>query len=198
MPKPVDNGVQSYYNCVLQASAAAIGQATKSTSPFEQLMVDLAKATDSVATPGNKMYLDENTATLKKYGTYDENGNQIADATFQDGEVALNDLTAALAQGKATMVVYPVSIVWTAVAGFVPSGNDALFRADHAAVVTQVDLKRGFVYINDSSMTDDDGNFIGKGIKVPIGVFMTGWATTDYQLIIVAQKDPATGALSAA
>jgi hypothetical protein len=90
------------------ATAMAVGQVT-GTEPTEEDMVWLAKTSDSVAIPGQKMYLDENiewgvavadavvlmeknfnvTAETTKYGTYDENGKQITAATAQDGQRAL-------------------------------------------------------------------------------------------------------------
>ncbi|ODQ84700.1 hypothetical protein BHQ17_26260, partial [Mycolicibacterium holsaticum] len=200
---------QSYYNCVLQASAAAVGQATQSTPPTEEYMVMLAKTTDSVATPGQKMYLHENieegvagqdaavlmekyfdvTATYKRYGTYDDNGQRITAATVEEGQEAFRELQAALAEGKAVVVAYPVAVVWTAVTDFVPGPKDKYTEADHAAVVTQVDMKRGIVYVNDSSMTNKGKN-VGQGKALPIGVFMSGWQAADYEMTIVAAKTP--------
>ncbi|MGE2729652.1 hypothetical protein ACQI4F_09240, partial [Mycolicibacterium vaccae] len=208
---------QSYSNCVLQASAAAIGQATRSTPPTEARMVELAKTTDSVAEPGRKMYLHERidegvderdaaalmekyfdvTTTYTKYGQYDENGKFLGNPTLEDGQRALGDLQAALARGEAAVVAYPVSIVWTAVTDFEPGPEDSYFVADHAAVVTQVDLKRGLIYVNDSSMTDQ-GKLVGQGKALPIGVFMTGWQAADFELITVKAKTPAAAGLTIA
>ncbi len=144
---------QSYSNCQLQAAASAVLQATKTlpTSTTEQTWVDWAKTTDSVKTPGAKMYLDANieegVATEDAVALINEHFDVTAtyreyDKTQEAGEEALRDLQAALAEGKATMVAYPVSIVWTAVTDFKPTPKDSYFVADHAAVVTQVDLKK--------------------------------------------------------
>ncbi|BBX20491.1 hypothetical protein [Mycolicibacterium duvalii] len=206
---------QSYSNCVLQASAAAVGQATRSTPPTEERMVELAKTTDSVATPGRKMYLHERidegvdeqdaavlmeryfnvSTTYQKFVSYDEDGNRIG-ATPDDGERALRELQAALARGEATMVAYPVSIIWTAVTDFVPGPEDSYSYADHAAVVTQVDLRRKIVYVNDSSMTNDNKS-VGQGKAIPIGVFMAGWQVADYELITVKAKSPVSPSIAA-
>ena len=43
--------------------------------------------------------------------------------------------------------------------------------ADHAAVVTQVDLEKGFVYVNDSSAGFKGLPPQGKGMKVLLGAF---------------------------
>jgi len=192
---------QSYSNCQLQAAAAAVSQATKTPPPadIEQQWVDWAKAEDSVVNPGAKMYLDANIAegvfTQDAVKLINEHYNVTATyksyaRTQEAGEEALSDLQAALAEGNAAMVSYPVSIVWTAVTDFVPTpGEDSYFRSDHAAVVTQVDMENGFVYVNDSSMTNA-GQSVGQGMKLPIGVFMAGWQVSSYELTVVAPKAP--------
>lgn len=193
---------QSYSNCQLQAAASAVLQATKTlpTSTTEQTWVDWAKTTDSVKTPGAKMYLDANieegVATEDAVALINEHFNVTAtyreyDKTQEAGEEALRDLQAALAEGKATMVAYPVSIVWTAVTDFKPTPKDSYFVADHAAVVTQVDLKNGLVYVNDSSMTNANQS-VGQAKALPIGVFMSGWQAAGYDLTIITPNAPAT------
>lgn len=59
--------------------------------------------------------------------------------------------------------------------------------ADHAAVVTGIDMQGGLVYVNDSSMTDEDKS-VGQGKEIPFGVFMAGWQVAGYDLTIVAPK----------
>lgn len=118
-----------------------------------------------MARPGDKMYLDANTdigvATEDAIALMEQHYNVTAtrtlyDATQAGGQVALRDLQAALAEGKAAMIAYPVAIVWTgAGVGFVPQADTSYTQADHAAVVTEVDLANGLVYVNDSSMTDN-------------------------------------------
>ncbi|OKH68479.1 hypothetical protein EB72_01060, partial [Mycobacterium sp. SWH-M1] len=200
---------QSFSNCALQASASAIGIATKTTPPTEAEMVYLAKTTGSVYRPGSMIFLDENidegaatqdlptlmeqyfnvTATYSTGATVDENGDTVLPTTL-DAQRQLRDLEAALAQGKSAVVIYSTNIVWTAVAGSAPEGQDGYFTLDHAAVVTEVDLANGVVYVNDSSMTDDDGQLIGRGKKLPIGVFLSGWQASNYDMVIVAARTP--------
>jgi hypothetical protein len=136
-------------------------------------------ATEDAVALMNKYY--DVTAT---YRTYEQ--------TQQAGEEALCDLQAALAEGNAAMVTYPVAIVWTgADVGFTPGPTNSYFRADHAAVVTEVDMEEGVVYVNDSSMTED-GESVGFGHPIPFGVFMAGWQVANYTLTIVAPKAPAS------
>jgi hypothetical protein len=95
-------------------------------------------------------------------------------ATQAGGEQALRDLEAALAQGKVAMVAYPVAIVWTGAGiGYLPEKDTKFNVSDHAAVVTEVDLAKAVVYVDDSSMTED-GQSVGKGKQLPIGVFLAG------------------------
>jgi hypothetical protein len=196
---------QSYDNCVLQATSMAVAQATNTAPRSEQEMVDLAKATDSVTQPGAKMYLGENisdgvsggdavalmnehlgvNATLKKYFSVDAAGDEVS--TMQDGQEALNDLMAALATGKATMVTYSVAIVWSSAWGYVPDEDTSYWGADHAAVVTEVDLENGFVYVNDSS-AGYAGQETGRGMKVGLGAFMSGWQSGNYALTTVEAR----------
>jgi hypothetical protein len=189
------------------ATAMAIAQVT-GVEPTEDEMVTLAKTTASVVIPGRRMYLDEDiangvavkdavqlmntntawgvTATTQRYGTYDENGNRITGATAADSQIALSDLEAALAAGNATMVTVDANITWSTQAAYqspaTPNYNPAL----HEAVVTAVDLAKGIVYFNDS------GPGYGKDMAVPIGAFLNGWQTNDYELTIVSANPPTT------
>lgn len=170
--------------------------------------VQWAKTTDSIETPGDKMYLDANTnegvSTVDAIALMETHYNVAAERKLYDptqagGQQALLDLQAALAEGKAAMVSYPVAIVWTGAGiGFTPQPDTSYTQADHAAVVTEVDMKKGLVYVNDSSMTDDKSQPAGKAKAIPIGVFMAGWQVADYDLTIVAALAPATAAAQAA
>jgi hypothetical protein len=101
--------------------------------------------------------------------------------------VALNDLMAALATGKATMVAYSVAIVWSEAWGYVPDEDTSYWSSDHAVVVTEVDLENGFVYVNDSS-AGPAGQETGRGMKVSLGAFMSGWQTAEYSLTTVEAR----------
>ena len=170
-------------------------------------MVNLAKTTASVVYPGRRMYLDEDiangvavkdavqlmntnadwnvTASTKRYGVYDDAGNRITGATAADAQIALNDLAAALAAGNATMVTINTDSVWSTQSGYRTSATPNYTRANHEAVVIAVDLENGTVYFNDS------GPGYGKDMAVPIGAFLNGWQSNDYELTIVKAK-PAT------
>ncbi|WP_052960148.1 Ig-like domain-containing protein [Mycobacterium sp. EPa45] len=190
---------QSYSNCVLQAAAAAVSQATKTPPPsdIEQQWVDWAKTTDSVANPGSKMYLDQNTdeaadpadarVLMQMHYNVTVAAKEYAQ-TQAGGQEALRDLQAALAEGKAVVVGYPVAIVWGGAGiGYEKDDDDSYTDADHAAVVTEVDMKKGLVYVNDSSMTENNAP-VGQGKALPIGVFMAGWQVSKYGLTTVGPK----------
>ncbi|WP_052960222.1 Ig-like domain-containing protein [Mycobacterium sp. EPa45] len=198
---------QSYSNCTLMATAMAIGQVT-GTKPEEADMVALAKTTASVVYPGRRMYLDEDiangvavkdavqlmntnpdfnvTASTKRYGVYDEAGNRISGATATDAQIALNDLAAALAAGNATMVTINTDSIWSTQPDYRTSATPNYTRANHEAVVIAVDLVNGTVYFNDS------GPAYGKDMAVPIGAFLNGWQSNDYELTIVKAKPTTT------
>ncbi|MGP1667629.1 MAG: hypothetical protein ACTS5I_17360, partial [Rhodanobacter sp.] len=154
---------QHYGDCMLMASAMAVSQVTQTIPPpdVEATWVGWARTTPSVAQPGAMMYLDETdvtngvatkdaivlmeehfnvTATQTRYGSVDEAGERIP-ATAKDGQVALRDLQAALARGDATIVAVNSAVVWTAVPnqGAEPFPN--YVDADHAIVVTAVDME---------------------------------------------------------
>ena len=155
-----------------------------------------AKTTDSIQYPGRKMYLDANIdvgvaitdaiALMETHYPVSAEQKQYPPAQ-ESGQEALRDLQAALAQGKAAIVGYPVAVVWTGAGiGFIPEPYTRYTVADHAAVVTEVDMKNGVVYVNDSSMTNSAGQAVGRGKAIPYGVFMAGWQVSDYDLTIVS------------
>lgn len=57
--------------------------------------------------------------------------------------------------------------------------------------MTQVDLKNGVVYVNDSSMQNKGVN-VGQAKALPIGVFMSGWQAAGYDLTIITPNAPTT------
>lgn len=202
----IDNGKywvkQSYENCTLMATAMSVAQLNGTVGvPSEAYMVALATATDSVASPGQKMYLaadiadgvavedavvllntvfELEAATTKYPGTTDDNGDPVP-ATQQDGQMALRDLQAALATGKAAMATVASSGVWSAAINGEPSGTPNYFDADHEVAVIKVDLVTGRVFLNDS------GPSYGKAMEVPIGAFMSAWQGNNYELTIISK-----------
>jgi hypothetical protein len=198
---------QSYQNCTLIATAMAVGQVT-GFEPTEDEMVRLARTTASVAYPGRRMYLDEDiadgvavkdavqlmntysdwgvTASTKRYGVYDQAGNRITGATAADAQVALADLEAALAAGNATMVTINSPTVWSTQKDYQSSATPNYTNPGHEVVVIAVDLPNGKVYLNDS------GPLYGQDMAVPIGAFLSGWQSNDYELTIVKAKPTTT------
>jgi hypothetical protein len=211
---------QSYQNCALMAEAMAIGQLRGSVAlePSENEIVNYAKITDSAVMPGRKIYLNENidegtdlgdvptllekyynvNATFKKYTTPAEiNGLPTSVATQADGQRALLDVEAALAQGNAVIVGVNAQTLWAAVQG---SNTDTpeFQNPNHGVVVIGVDTQKGIVYLNDSgpdfqgqTMVDKDGNLVKKyplGEPVTIGAFLSAWQTSSFTTIVVSNK----------
>jgi hypothetical protein len=192
---------QSYWNCTLMATAAAIGQVLGRT-PTEADMVFIAKTTNSVVKPGAKMYLDESindgvavadaVVLMKKY--YDLTATTTK---YDDSPVAMADLQAALAYGNAGMTTVAIGLIWNAVPDAAGGSNPSYTDLDHEVVVIKVDLSAGKVYLNDSSATDNQNQPIGAGMEVPLGAFLSAWKTSTYELTVVdkpaappAQEDP--------
>lgn len=190
-------------NCVLLSSAMAIGMATGEMPPAAT-MIELAKTNQSVTFPGQKMYLDEFisngvavkdavvlmeryydvTAVQTRYGTSTNWDNYLnaGTATAQDGQVALRDLQAALANGSGAMVTFNTSIVWTAAGDYQLSQTPNFLNPGHEAVVVSVNMKTGKVYLNDSDVS------YGQNMEVPLGAFLNGWQASDYELTVVTKK----------
>lgn len=191
-------------NCVLLSSAMAMGMATGGVMPPPSQMIELAKTNQSVAYPGQKMYLDEFiangvavsdavvlmqsyfdvTAVQTRYGTstnWDSYAN-AGTATAQDGQVALRDLQAALANGSGAMVTFNTNIVWTAAGNYQLSQTPNFLNPGHEAVVVAVNMKTGKVYLNDSAVS------YGQNMEVPLGAFLNGWQASDYELTVVTKK----------
>ena len=182
---------QSYENCTLNATGAAIAQATGGRErPTEIDMVRLAQATNSVVRPGAKMYLDENTADgvavkdavalmAKEFGL-------TANTThYDDSPDAMGDLQANLAYGNATMVTVSASLMWNAIPNSSESANPNYTDLDHEIVVIAVDLKRGVVTVNDSSATNAQDEPMGAGMEVSLAAFLSSWKTSKYELTVV-------------
>jgi hypothetical protein len=182
---------QSYENCTLNATAAAIRQVTSGAkAPDEQDMVALAKANNSVDRPGAKMYLDENTsdgvAVKDAVALMAKEFGLTANTThYDDSPGAMADLQANLAYGNATMVTVSASLMWNAIPDASNDGNPNYTDLDHEIVVIAVNLKEGVVYVNDSSATNTKDQPIGAGMKVSLAAFLSSWKTSRYELTVV-------------
>ncbi|MGD9618339.1 MAG: hypothetical protein AB7G47_11645 [Mycolicibacterium sp.] len=183
----------------------------RSASPdIEATWIGWARTTPSVAHPGAVMYLDETdvtngvaqkdaivlmeehfdvTATHMQYGEVNDDGER-SPATAKDGQVALRDLQAALARGDAPIVAVNSAVLWTAVPnqGAEPFPN--YVDADHAIVVTALDMEKLRISVNDSS------GF--RGMVVPYGAFMDGWQSNNFEMIVVSLNNPGQGEVAAA
>jgi hypothetical protein len=200
---------QSYWNCVLMASAMAAAQVTKTQTLPQDTVVAWAKELDSVVVPGSKMFLSERveqgaypvdavvlmekhypvTAVNTVYATYDANGKRIAGATPADARRALNDLNAALAQGKAISVFINNDALYSSRPDaskppWTPENENTDFTTpNHQVQVLNVDMSAGKVWVNDSALTTG-------GVSYPLSGFMTAWQASDYDLTVVSAKTP--------
>jgi len=194
-------------DCVLIAVASAVGQ-LKGDMPSEATIVDLAMHTTSVVKPPNPMYvgpkattgfggvdLRDAVALLKQYGldaelaTYVDAalpGEEANMATLADGARALNEVEASLAEGEAVIAIVNAQIIYTAAGNAYPT---PFFEANHAILVTGVDVSTGKVYVN-------DGNLMTGSTAIPIGAFMWGWMGSDFNTIYASK--PAQSAAAAA
>jgi hypothetical protein len=191
---------QHFGNCALMATSMAVAQVTGQHPLSEMEMIELAKQTDSIVSPGRWVFLDERieegayardvarlmeqhfdvTAEYHRAGTYDEDGRQITAPTAADGQEAFTEIKAALAQGSAVMASVNSTTIWTAVYDYTPGAVANWTRMSHEVVVIAVDMDRGFVYLNDS------GAFFGRAMKVPVGTFLNAWQSGNYEHIIVS------------
>ncbi|KUI20170.1 hypothetical protein AU193_16560 [Mycobacterium sp. GA-1285] len=177
-------------NCVLMATTMVIGQLT-GTMPSEEDIVKEASETESVAKPGQMMYLGpthkDGVHIQDAVALLDRHGVTATTTEYDraDGMKALDDLTMALAANKAVMVGVHGETIWNAVEGKpLPEG---VTKADHQVVILGVDRIKNIVYINDSGFAEE-----GKNMKVPLGVFMKAWQTDDYETTVAERKQPAT------
>jgi hypothetical protein len=191
---------QDFYNCVLMASAMAAAQVTETETVDQDVIIDWAKELDSVVLPGRKMFLSELidmgawpkdavvlmekhysvTAVNTTYGTYDANGNRISAATPEDGQRALNDMDAALAQGKAITVGINNNALYSSRAGWKASSSNPDFTSyNHQIQVIKVDLTTGTVWVNDSALE-------AGGLAFSLSAFMKSWQVSDYDLTVVS------------
>jgi hypothetical protein len=192
---------QNYQNCVLMSVAMIEGQLTKvlPTDQTEQDMIDLASRTPSVVDPSKMMWTGPDAlgvkyrdgAELLRMKGFDVDYRYYSDVeyekgTYAQGQQALTDLKADLAEGKGVLVSVNGKTIWTAEKPG-PWNGEFFGYANHAIVVVAVDQTRGVVWINDSGLKYQE---IGKGAAVPLGAFMYAWAAGGY-LTIASSVKPA-------
>jgi hypothetical protein len=195
---------QNYFNCVLMASAMAAAQVTGQQTQAEDVVVGWAKELDSVVMPGRKMFLSERiewgafpkdavvllenrfgvTAVNTTYGIYDAAGNRITPATPADGQRALNDMNAALAQGNAITIGINNNSLYSSdpeLWSEVKEANADFIEYNHQIQVLKVDLVTATVWVNDSALK------VG-GKPFTLSAFMKSWQASDYDLTVVSKK----------
>jgi hypothetical protein len=185
---------------VLLASAMAAAYVTGTETVDQQVIIDWAKELDSIVLPGRKMYLGELvtmgawpkdsvllmernypvTAVNLTYGTFDANGNRTGSATPEDGQLALNDMDAALAQLKGVTVGINNNALYSSRAGWQSSSSNPDFTSyNHQIQVLKVDLTAGKVWVNDSALE-------AGGLEFSLSAFMKAWQATNYDLTVVS------------
>jgi hypothetical protein len=193
---------QSYWNCVIMASAMAAAQVTGTDTEPEAVTVEWAKQLNSVVNPGRKMYLSELiklgtfpkdavvlmekhypvTAVNTVYGTYDANGTRISGATPEDGQRALNDMNAALAEGKAVTIAINNNSLYSSRPNWRSASSNPDFTTyNHQIQVLKVDMASGKVWVNDSALTTG-------GQEFSLSAVMKAWQVSDYDLTVVSAK----------
>jgi hypothetical protein len=179
--------LQHYDDCALMSVAEVVGQIT-GRLPSEAQIIKLAEKTPGKSHPGS-IYMrpsdssDPNsgfgtTSTdvvvlLEKYHVHGvETGADHQDETGV--ATGLEALEKYLAEGHTVIVGVNGEIIWD-------SGDGQRTKADHAVVVTGVDVTRGIVHLNDS------GTKNGKDEQVSIATFMKSWKTSNYTMIVTKE-----------
>ncbi len=121
---------------------------------------------------GYEMNAQQIAAVLDHYGVHNElttGGN-------------LQSLEGYLASGHEVILGVDGDRIWHDI----PASQDA-GHANHALVVTGIDPKTGWAYLNDPGTTD------GREEAVPISTLMSAWSTSDYTAIVTDSSQPGMG-----
>jgi hypothetical protein len=188
-------------NCSLVAVAIVMSQLSHKPTNLGNLE-QTASQLDSV--------IDENGdgAPEKMYNLNREGGVHGADAVvllqhegysaamehFKNKNDAMATVQQALQSGQAVLVGLHSYAIWKATVGV--DGSDGKTPAnDHMVVVTEVDMDKKIVYINDPAL-GPKGNYIneetgkpdGQNLAVPLDVFLTSWRASKYQTIFAGNN----------
>ncbi|TSE02114.1 hypothetical protein FOS14_01660 [Skermania sp. ID1734] len=164
-------------DCAEMAVADVVGEIT-GRQPSEREILSVAQRLPSTV-DGGPVYQDTDTAT-RKAGTSPKDLPELLSyygigATYTDRNLpgapdSVVDLARDLEGGQKVIVGVNAEMLWH------QPGNRT--HADHAVVVTGIDLTRRVVYLNDSGIRT------GRVEAIPMSVFVASWATSDDAAVI--------------
>jgi uncharacterized protein YvpB len=177
-------------DCVEMSSADLIEQVTGHDVSEQQITSQAASMTSDHDTDANgnpsQLYIASQGTDFRDapelLASYGVQSTYSDDTTGSGNNV--DSLAQTLASGQHVMVAVDAEKIWDAIG--VENAADP-GHADHAVVVTGVDLANGVVYINDSgnSDTNADGSPAGADEAVPISVFEQAWGTSGHAMVTV-------------
>lgn len=198
---------QTGNTCVLMSTAMVIGQLT-GKMPTQDEIVAVAEATASVfpLQEKDRYYKDRfgnqrtrNGAVYQKVNNefvYYADSLQLlfnrgitATATYYTNAQstrALSDLGTALRDGE-SVIVSINSQIRDDMMYFPGSYTGGISIADHAVTVLAVNVTQGVVYINDTALDKEDGNYL----TLSLADFVKAWQPGKYTLITATLADPA-------
>ena len=169
---------QKYDDCALMSVADVVGQVTGKL-PSEAQIITLAEKTPSQNHPGSIYIRPSDTSDPNSgQGTDPEDiivllakyGIRAVDSNATGIEALENELAAK----HAVIVGLNAETIWN-------SSGGQRTRADHALVVTGIDVTKGIVHLNDSGTKD------GRDEQVPIATFLKAWKTGDNEMIVTKE-----------
>lgn len=165
---------QSLDDCAEMAVADVVGEIT-GRAPAELEILARAQALPSSVGPGPIYVAGQGTNSRDLpylLASYRINSFYTDVTTGTGPATGINALGQYLATGHKVIAGVNAATIWNA-------GGDRT-SADHAVVVTGIDLAAGVVYLNDS------GTPRGRGERVSIATFQTSWSTADYAMVVTA------------
>lgn len=180
---------QHYDDCAIMSSADAIGQVTGKT-PAEEAIIKIAETTPSAThagsiyikpadtshpNSGNGTMLEDLPTLLKQYKVDSVISDKDA-ATKTGIKAGMEGIEQALSGHHAVIVALNAEMIWHQTVTNKYTNGDP--RADHAVVVTGVDLANNIVHLNDSGIAD------GKDEKVALDLFLKAWDTGNEELVV--------------
>ncbi|MFC9549771.1 hypothetical protein ACFTWF_02855 [Rhodococcus sp. NPDC056960] len=167
-------------DCAEMAVADVVGEVTGRT-PSEAEIVGVAQRTPSTVYPGPIYTGDAVGGPADAYittgGTASEDipvllaHYDIAAVTdyAESATTGIDELVADLVTGQKVIVGVNAETIWN------ERGDHT--TADHAVVVTGIDLIAGVVYLNDSGIDT------GRAEMISLDVFLASWSTSNYEMI---------------
>lgn len=183
-------------SCAIMASAGIIGQLT-GVMPTQQEILEQAWSTPSDVFAGQSIFEGNGDVPGKHWGTnsvdvlklLNLNGIDADATTFlkSQRQLALDTLTASLADKQGVMVSVNADTVWKAHENtffhperYAPPAST--LRSDHMVIVLSVNTSKNVVYINDSAWET------GQGLPVPLDKFLDAWQTGGHTMITAQLK----------